>query len=124
MDTLERQELLNSVEEIKELVDEAFPLESSVVRDQVLSMLIATTIQAKLMGKYGPQTIAQGQFDFNQLIAQGKELITEYKELEQRKMALTLTQVASEMTKQLSPETGKEWAWETFQHFLKMAKGG
>ena len=114
MDALEREEILNSIMEIKELVDEVLPTESSVVRDQILSMLVVSTIQAKLMAKFAPPAVAQGQFDVNQLVQQSSNMLFSSQQLEKEKTAAILTQVAA--------KKGKEWAWEAYEDFLRKVR--
>jgi hypothetical protein len=49
----EKEEILEALEQVKQLVGTAFPLESLVVRDQVLPMLAAMTIQGKRLDNQG-----------------------------------------------------------------------
>jgi len=118
MDEVERQELLNSLEEIKQLVDEAFPLESSVVRDQVLSMLIATTIQAKIMARQVPPPVVP---DFMGMATGLKDAL----ESADKTVAASLTTAASRMVQEedkLSSEAAQGWAWEAYEYFFRMLK--
>ena len=110
MDAVEREEIFNAVIEMKELVDGVLPLESSILRDQILSMLVVSLIQAKLMAKFAPQTVAEARFDLDQLTQQLSNVFLSSKLLEIEKIAAILTQVAA--------EKGEEWTWLTYQGFL------
>jgi len=111
MDEAERQELVTSIMEVKKLVDEVLPLESSILRDQILAMVVVSLIQAKLMAKFAPQTVATAQVDLNSVVRQLGQLFVKYERLEREKTATALTQVAA--------HKGKEWAWKTHEDFMK-----
>jgi len=111
MDKAARQELLSSIMEVKNLVDEVLPLESSILKDQILAMLVVSLVQGKIMEKFAPQAVAAGQFDLNRFLEQLGRILASYKQLEREKTAAALTQVAA--------HKGKEWAWKTHEDFLK-----
>jgi hypothetical protein len=115
MNARDKEELLESLEEMKELVDAAFPLESSVVRDQVLSMLAAMTIQGAMMRKL-TSTPAEMQFDFRHVLDWLKLRFDEYRVIMRENMAAQLTKVAA--------DKGKEWAWEAYQEFIVRQERG
>lgn len=109
MDMNEKEELLEALEEVKQLVEAAFPLESSVVRDQVLSMLAAMTIQGAMMRKLA-RAPAEMQFDLRYVLDWLKLLFDEYRVITRENVAAQLTKVAA--------DKGKEWAWEAYQEFI------
>jgi hypothetical protein len=115
MDIVEKEELAHSLGEIKELVDEILPMESSVVRDQILTALMVTTIQEKLMARRIPPPTAA----FNQMAGPLRSIA----EMGQRQEAAMLTQAASRMVREedkLSSEAAQGWALETYRYFLSM----
>ena len=116
MDAVDREEIINTIMEVKELVDEVLPMESSVLRDQILSMLVVSVIQGKFMEKFVPPTVptAQSQFDLNQLVQQSSNLLFGSMQLENEKTAAILTQVAA--------QKGEEWTWKTYDDFLRKVK--
>lgn len=118
MNIVERQELADTLKEMKELLDEVLPIESSVVKDQILMTLMASTIQGKLMEKQAP---LPGMLDFMGMATGLKEAI----ESADKTVAASLTMAASRMVQEedkLGPETAQGWAWEAYQYFLGMIK--
>ena len=112
MDTREKQELADALLEMKELIDEVFPIESSVVRDQVLIMLMASAVQAKFAAKHALPPM----FDFTEMAAKLKDVAGSA----EKTVAATLVAAASRLApKRDSPESAEMWAWETFQYILE-----
>jgi len=117
VDDRKKQELADTLREMKELVDEVLPIESSVVRDQILMTLIASTIQARLMAKQAPPGIS----DFMGMATGLKDTIESVEET----VAASLTTAASRMVREedkLGSESAQGWAWEAYEYFLRMLK--
>ena len=119
MDTREKQELADALLEMKELVDEVLPLESSVVRDQILMALMANTIQAKFLAKQMPQMPPP---DFMAAASKMKDAIG----VTDKTVAATLVAAVSRLVPEgdkagLSP--AREWVWGTYKCFLKELRG-
>jgi hypothetical protein len=115
MDEKEKNEFLTALQEVKELVDTAFPLESTVVRDQVLSMLAVTTLQGAMLRKLA-RAPAEMQFDFSHLADWLGVLLAEYKVIQHENRIAQWQIVAAQLT-EIAAQKGKEWAWEVYQEF-------
>ena len=117
MDTREKQELADALLEMKELIDEVLPIESSVVRDQVLIMLMASAVQAKFAAKHASPL--PPMFDFMEMAAKLKDAAGSA----EKTVAATLVAAASRLApKRDSPESAGEWAWGAFQYFLEQLR--
>jgi hypothetical protein len=118
MDMMEKQELIETLREMKDLVDEALPLESSVVRDQVLMALMVNAIQAKLMARQFPVR----KLDFAELAARLKDSFV-------ATAAATLCTAAVRLVPEKEKEkyttfnSAQDEVWETYQHFLRKLYG-
>jgi|GEM_PF-5639541 len=133
MDERERQELVEALTEVKELVEQSFPLESSVVRDQILGMLAVAVIQTKVLWRpfgYGPTT------DTSQRPAGARPMTEEERQaifggecprlddfLKQTSLMLGAqikfhTEDVAAMLTKVAVEKGTEWTWETFVYFV------
>jgi hypothetical protein len=114
MDTREKQELADALLEMKELIDEVLPIESSVVRDQVLVMLMASAVQAKFAAKHAAPL--PPMLDFTEMATKLKDAAGST----EKTVAATLVAAASRLSpKRDSPESAEMWAWEAFQYILE-----
>lgn len=96
--------LVNMVTDIKKAIDEALPLESGVVRDQLLVMLTASLAQTLLaQSAPGPS-------------GEPSRLIEALNRL-QPSLEAFQAQVAAELTK-VAARKGVTWTSETFEHFM------
>lgn len=116
MEAREKEEFLEALQEVKELVDTAFPLESSVVRDQVLAMLAVTTLQGAMLKRLtGSQ--AGMQFDFRRALDWLGTMFAEYKVIQRENVIVQRENIAAQLTR-IAADKGKEWAWEAYQEFI------
>jgi hypothetical protein len=117
MDEKEKEEFLEALEEVKELVDNAFPLESSVVRDQVLAMLAVTTLQGAMLKRLIGSPAAGTQFDFRRVLDWLNTMFAEYKVIQHENVIVQRERIAARLTA-IAAQKGKEWAWEAYQEFM------
>ena len=107
MDKRERDSLICELREIKEVLDEAFPLESGVVKDQILSLLASMAFQQKLMKPpefMKPLETSIGGISFG-----------DFKRLLQENAVVELTKLAA--------EKGEEWVQATYERFKRIIQG-
>jgi len=116
MDEKEKEEFLEALGEVKELVDNAFPLESSVVRDQVLAMLAVTTLQGAMLKKL-TRAPAEVQFDFRRVLDWLNTMFAEYKVIQHENVIVQRERIAARLTA-IAAQKGKEWAWEAYHEFI------
>ena len=115
MDAKEKEEYLEALQEVKELVDTAFPLESTVVRDQVLAMLAAATLRGVMLGRWaGPR--GEPLFGFRHLAEWLSMMFAEYKVIHRENVIAQRQRVAAQLT-EIAAQKGKEWTWEVYQEF-------
>ena len=107
MDTKEKQELADALMEMKELVDDVMPIESSVIRDQVLIMLMASVVQAK----FAARSLLSPMPGIAEVAANLKDAAGST----EKTVAAMLVAAASRVApKWDSTESAKEWAWGAF----------
>jgi hypothetical protein len=116
MDEKEKDEFLTALQEVKELVDTAFPLESTVVRDQVLAMLAVTTLQGAMLKKVS-MAPAEMQFDFKHLAEWLSMMVADYKVVQHENRIVQRQRIAAQLT-EIAARKGKEWAWEAYEEFV------
>ena len=116
MDEKEKEEFLETLEDVKELVDSAFPLESTVVRDQVLAMLAATTLQGAMLKKVSGSPAGM-QFDFRRVLDWLSTMFAEYKAIQRENVIMQRERIAAQLTG-IAAQKGKQWAWEAYQEFI------
>jgi hypothetical protein len=101
MDIMKKQELADILREMKELVDEVMPLESSVIREQILMVLIANAIQVKLEKQLPPSFM--------------KTAVT-LKAVD-KAVAAVLTMAEARLRK--SGDADEMWVWTTYKWYLE-----
>ena len=112
MDTREKQELADALMEMKELVDDVMPIESSVIRDQVLIMLMASAVQAKFAAKHPLPPM----FDFTEMATNLKDAAGSTEKTVASMLVAAASRVAPKWD---STESAREWAWGAFENILE-----
>lgn len=101
MDLQKRQELFGKLMEIKKLVDEVLPLESSMVKDLILGTLFTSIMQ-----QFFVECPSSDGF-------QGKVLALQ-RQSHNEEIAMRLTEMAA--------EKGKKWVKATFSEYMDSLK--
>lgn len=108
MDSQKRQELLDQLMEVKDLIDEAFPLGSSVVTDQILGSLFMSMVHEVLWEPPRDEEHPRPRRIPKEMkMVMGMQFRSHIEGI-----AATLTEVAA--------SKGTEWTSDTYRHFIEM----
>lgn len=121
MNDKEKQELAADLSDIKDLVDEFLPLESSVVRDQILASLVAIRFQARFLPAQASSQV--GEQVTNSLMSAYESYAKGAAQAANRTVAAQLTEATSRMVKEeekVSSKSARRMVKNTYQGFLKM----